>query len=73
MPMKEWKGKLENDFEKTIFVLHPSVAAIKEKLYDLGAVYASMSGSGSSLFGFFEEKPNLEGLFGDAYVFCEKL
>jgi 4-diphosphocytidyl-2-C-methyl-D-erythritol kinase len=49
------------------------VAAIKEKLYELGAVYASMSGSGSSLFGFFEEKPNLDGLFGDAYVFCEKL
>lgn len=73
LPMTEWKGKLENDFEKTIFALHPSVAAIKEKLYELGAVYASMSGSGSSLFGFFEEKPNLEGLFGDAYVFCEKL
>jgi 4-diphosphocytidyl-2-C-methyl-D-erythritol kinase len=48
---------LVNDFEKSIFPNHPEIAAIKNKLYENGAYYAAMSGSGSSVFGLFEEKP----------------
>ena len=55
-PIIEWKSYLKNDFEYSVFQLYPEIAAIKDKLYDLGAVYASMSGSGSSVFGIFEDK-----------------
>lgn len=60
MPMEEWRNVLTNDFETTIFPLHPELADIKEGLYSAGAVYAAMSGSGSALFGIFREKPLLE-------------
>ncbi|MDR7131129.1 4-diphosphocytidyl-2-C-methyl-D-erythritol kinase [Algoriphagus sp. 4150] len=52
-----WKNELINDFEVGIFPNHPEIAAIKNKLYENGAYYAAMSGSGSSVFGLFEEKP----------------
>ncbi|WP_372754517.1 4-(cytidine 5'-diphospho)-2-C-methyl-D-erythritol kinase [Labilibaculum sp.] len=57
-PIKNWKNLIFNDFENSIFPNHPELAEIKYKLYEMGAVYASMSGSGSSLFGLFKEKPN---------------
>ncbi len=53
-PVTEWRHCLENDFEKTVFPAHPALAAIKQSLYDSGAVYASMSGSGSSLFAIYD-------------------
>jgi 4-diphosphocytidyl-2-C-methyl-D-erythritol kinase len=53
-PVEEWKGLLVNDFEETVFVKHPELAAIKSSLYDSGAVYASMSGSGSALFAIYK-------------------
>lgn len=56
-PLSEWRDLLVNDFESSIFEKHPDLLKIKETLYQLGAVYASMSGSGSSLFGIFEQKP----------------
>lgn len=49
-PAGQWRGLLVNDFEKTVFAVHPSLAAMKEEMYRSGAVYASMSGSGSSLY-----------------------
>ena len=52
-PIEEWSGLLVNDFEETVFSKHPELAAIKRSLYDLGAVYASMSGSGSALFAIY--------------------
>ncbi len=52
-----WKAELINDFESSIFKNHPEIAEIKEKMYSAGAYYSSMSGSGSSVFGLFEEKP----------------
>jgi 4-diphosphocytidyl-2-C-methyl-D-erythritol kinase len=55
LPVKEWRGVMTNDFEQSVFARRPELAAIKEKLYDSGAAYASMSGSGSSLFGLFAE------------------
>ena len=55
MPVTDWKDKLVNDFETTVFKAHPELAAIKQSLYDSGAVYASMSGSGSALFALYEK------------------
>lgn len=52
-PVSEWNGLLANDFEKTVFAKHPELEAIKKSLYDSGAVYASMSGSGSALFAVY--------------------
>ncbi|MDR2287267.1 MAG: 4-(cytidine 5'-diphospho)-2-C-methyl-D-erythritol kinase [Prevotellaceae bacterium] len=56
LPVEQWKNKLHNDFEKSIFMLHPTIAGIKEKMYEQGAVYSSMSGSGASVFGLFKIK-----------------
>ena len=55
-PVSEWKDLLVNDFEATVFKAHPELAAIKQSLYDSGAVYASMSGSGSALFALYERR-----------------
>ena len=52
-PMEHWKGKIKNDFEKNIFAKHSKLQSIKQQLYKDDAVYASMSGSGSTLYGFF--------------------
>jgi len=52
-PMEHWKGKIKNDFEKSIFEKHSKLQSIKQQLYKDDAVYASMSGSGSTLYGFF--------------------
>ena len=55
LPLDEWKENISNDFEEGIFALHPELNDIKAKLYALGARYAAMSGSGSALFGLFEQ------------------
>jgi 4-diphosphocytidyl-2-C-methyl-D-erythritol kinase len=53
-PISTWRENVINDFEKSVFVKYPEIAAIKDRLYDLGAVYASMSGSGSAVYGIFD-------------------
>lgn len=57
LPISEWKGKLVNDFEEPVFRMHPQLKDIKDKLYALGAEFALMSGSGSTLFGIFKDEP----------------
>lgn len=52
-PVSQWRAQLKNDFETTVFPAHPELEAIKQSLYDSGAVYAAMSGSGSALFGIY--------------------
>ena len=54
-PVEEWADVLVNDFEETVFAKYPELAAIKRSLYDSGAVYASMSGSGSALFALYKK------------------
>lgn len=54
-PVTEWRGLLANDFESTVFDKHPILSHIKDSLYESGAVYASMSGSGSALFGIYKK------------------
>lgn len=56
-PIEEWKNQLHNDFEKSVFPQFPEIEELKHKLHDLGAVYASMSGSGSAVFGIFRHLP----------------
>ena len=54
-PVEQWKDLLVNDFEATVFAKYPALAAHKARLYEQGATYASMSGSGSALFGIFKK------------------
>ena len=73
-PVEEWRGLLDNDFEKGIFALHPAIAGIKEQLYARGAAYAAMSGSGSSVFGLFrqmQDEAELQALFPGC--FCRQM
>jgi len=63
LPIQEWKEKLTNDFEETIFKKHSIIKEVKEKLYSLGAMHASMSGSGASVFGIFENAVDLKNDF----------
>jgi 4-diphosphocytidyl-2-C-methyl-D-erythritol kinase len=66
-PIETWQGELINDFESSIFPNHPEIARIKEQLLDVGAVYASMSGSGSTVYGIFKDKPG-QFMMEDRYV-----
>ena len=72
-PVETWRGVLTNDFEESVFALHPEIGSVKEELYKRGATYAAMSGSGSALFGLFREKPDrLSELFPNMFTFvCE--
>lgn len=58
-PIEEWQGSVKNDFEPHILAAHTDILAIKNRMLDAGAVYASMSGSGSAVFGLFRERPNI--------------
>ena len=66
-PIETWREELVNDFEESVFALHPEIGAVKQQLYEMGAIYAAMSGSGSALFGIFKEKPTLGGNFEGMY------
>lgn len=72
-PVETWKEELVNDFEESVFALHPELAAIKERLYQLGATYAAMSGSGSALFGLFRHPIDLRLSFEGMFSTCLKL
>jgi 4-diphosphocytidyl-2-C-methyl-D-erythritol kinase len=69
LPMEQWRDNIINDFENFAVSLHPEIGEIKNKLYRHGAVYASMSGSGSSVYGIFKGKaPSVKDVFPD--FFC---
>ncbi|MFI5136055.1 MAG: hypothetical protein ACHQD9_09405, partial [Chitinophagales bacterium] len=72
-PVKEWKEFLFNDFEEVIFPLYPQLAEIKKQLCTQGALYASMSGSGSAVFGIFENKPEKFSVSENWKIFAGKL
>jgi 4-diphosphocytidyl-2-C-methyl-D-erythritol kinase len=69
MSIDTWRNTLTNQFEAPIAQLHPEIGAIKEKLYDAGAIFAAMSGSGSAVIGIFSEQQNLTHLFPN--YFCQ--
>ena len=69
-PVETWRNELTNDFEESVFTLHPEIGEVKERLYKMGATYAAMSGSGSALFGLFRERPDTLGReFPDMFTF----
>lgn len=72
-PVETWRDELTNDFEQSVFAHHPELATIKEQLYQLGATYAAMSGSGSALFGLFKQPIALEPSFKDMFTECIRL
>ncbi len=67
-PISEWKELIKNDFELTVFEKYPGIKNIKNKMYKLGAIYSSMSGSGSSVYGIFEQEKNLSAYFRSCTV-----
>ena len=69
LPVTEWKQNLKNDFEDSVFVKFPEIGLLKDQLYAAGAIYASMSGSGSTVFGIFEKAIALPELEKDNQVF----
>lgn len=68
-----WKNLIFNDFEEIVFGIHPEIGAIKDELYKMGAIYAAMSGSGSTAFGLFKEKPDFESRFSNYFTFHQRL
>lgn len=73
LPVCEWKNVVYNDFERTICLKYPELQEIKEQLYRSGALYASMSGSGSTIFGLFEKGcSTLTGLNNEEVLWQEK-
>ncbi|MCB0696595.1 MAG: 4-(cytidine 5'-diphospho)-2-C-methyl-D-erythritol kinase [Chitinophagaceae bacterium] len=64
LPISQWKDNVSNDFEDAVFMQHPELGKIKRELYEQGAVFASMSGSGSTLYGIFEKGAKAEIVSG---------
>ena len=71
MDISEWKNNIKNDFEISVFKKYPSIEEIKEKLYDCGAIYSSMSGSGSAVYGIFPQGVLLPNIKFPAHYFCQ--
>jgi len=73
-PPEQWQQLIRNDFEPPVFEKHPEIAHLKSTLIEKGALYASMSGSGSSVFGIFGETPDAEGWFGEEHkIWVERI
>ena len=72
-PISSWKNLVFNDFEQCIFSQYPEIEKIKVKLYKLGAKYASMTGTGSTIYGIFDEEPELKNSFNSYFTFASKL
>jgi 4-diphosphocytidyl-2-C-methyl-D-erythritol kinase len=77
-PIDQWRYNLKNDFENVVFKAYPQIAELKQKMYDFGAVYSGMSGSGSSVFGLFDLQPDPVSIISltnnQQYIhYCSKL
>jgi 4-diphosphocytidyl-2-C-methyl-D-erythritol kinase len=71
--VRQWKGRMVNDFEESVFPMHPVVEGIRDQMYMLGAHYSAMSGSGSTVFGLFPNKPILGNVFADHFLWQVEL
>lgn len=72
-PVEQWKETIANDFEKSVFPHHPAIEEIRNQLYRKGASYACMSGSGSTVFGLFDNEADISDLARKHFVFQTKL
>jgi 4-diphosphocytidyl-2-C-methyl-D-erythritol kinase len=70
-PVLDWKNFIINDFEISVFKQHPEIGTIKEQLYQQGALYASMSGSGSSVYGIFDHLPDVPKVFENYFTYVD--
>lgn len=73
MPLAMWRERVDNSFEASVLPQHPRIAELKAMMYRQGAVYASMSGSGSTVYGFFPREVELRGLrerLGEEVIYC---
>lgn len=68
-PVVKWEELLENDFEKIVFPFYPVIEQLKNELYKRGALYAGMSGSGSAVFGIFEDKMDVNAIFSAKHIY----
>jgi 4-diphosphocytidyl-2-C-methyl-D-erythritol kinase len=73
LPVEEWKNVIKNDFESTIFPKYPVLSNIKRQLYNMGALFASLSGSGSALYGIFDSVPEISSQLDDYLVWQFKI
>ncbi|MDR3297274.1 MAG: 4-(cytidine 5'-diphospho)-2-C-methyl-D-erythritol kinase, partial [Prevotellaceae bacterium] len=70
--VEAWRDVLHNDFEPSVFAQHPQLAEAKQRMYELGATYAAMSGSGSAVYGLFEQLPRgVAQCFAGWATFCQ--
>ncbi|MEG1622024.1 MAG: 4-(cytidine 5'-diphospho)-2-C-methyl-D-erythritol kinase [Alistipes sp.] len=73
LPLAKWQGVVKNDFEPSVFAAHPKIALLRDSLLHQGALYASMSGSGSAVFGLFTTKPKYTPPFDGVYLYVEQI
>ena len=74
LPVERWRGEIVNDFEESVFPQYPQIGQVKRQLYDLGALYASMSGSGSAVYGIFPRRHEIPtGVFEKMFVYQEDM
>lgn len=73
--IRNWKNYIRNDFEKSVFKKYPLLEQIKNTLYKNGALYSQMSGSGATIYGIFDKRPNVDNMHFslDYFIHCEKL
>jgi 4-diphosphocytidyl-2-C-methyl-D-erythritol kinase len=72
-PIEKWKDNLSNNFELSVFKKFPEIVKIKQELYNQGAIYASMSGSGSSVYGIFDKNFEKKFNFDKCFVWQDEL
>ncbi|HEY4784468.1 MAG TPA: 4-(cytidine 5'-diphospho)-2-C-methyl-D-erythritol kinase, partial [Bacteroidales bacterium] len=73
LPLNDWNNRIKNDFEESVFQKHPEIKYVKDQLYQRGAVFASMTGSGSAVYGIFEVEVNLKNLFNGMFYWGGRL
>lgn len=72
LPVENWRKSVKNDFEHSVFLKHPEILKVKEDMYEFGAVYASMTGSGSGVYGLFRKGGrNVKDAFEGAFVWTD--